>query len=81
MRDYQTFEEGERQTKHEFSDIIMLKYSLNGHSKLGIINLNLSYNSEKDDLQYLHIEYSDDEIKSFVDKNPSLLIKLESLRN
>ena len=81
MRDYQTFEEGERQTKHEFSDIIMLKYSLNGHSKLGIINLNLSYNSEKDDLQYLHIEYSNDEIKSFVDKNPSLLIKLESLKN
>ena len=81
MRYFKNFEYGERQSNHEFYDIIFIKFSLNGHSKLGIINLNLSYNSEKDDLQYLHIEYSDDEIKSFVDKNPSLLIKLESLRN
>ena len=44
-------------------------------SNIGIINLNLSYDFDKDELDYLHIEYSDDEIKSFVDKNPSLLIK------
>ena len=80
MRDYQTFEEGDPQRERGFSDTILLKYPLNGDSKIGIINLNLSYDFDKDELDYLHIEYSDDEIKSFVDKNPSLLGKIDSLR-
>ena len=79
MGKYEPFER-DPQRKHDIWDTILLKYSLNGESKFGTIKLNLSYNFDKDELDYLSIEYSDNDIKSFVNKNPSLLTKIESLR-
>ena len=40
-----------------------------------------SYNSHHDRLDYLSIAYSDDEIKNYLEENPSVLSKIYSHMN
>jgi hypothetical protein len=62
-------------------DTILLKYSLRGEPKFGVINLNFSYDFGKDELDYIHIDYSDKDIKSLLETNPSILSKIELFRS
>jgi hypothetical protein len=66
--------------KQLVSDTILLKYISKGQSNEGIINLKFSYNSHKETLEFLYVDYSDDEIKSYVEENPSVLSKIYSQR-
>jgi hypothetical protein len=54
MSEYEPFER-DPQRKHDVLDTILLQYSLNGESKFGTIKLYLSYNFDKDELDYLNI--------------------------
>ena len=64
-----------------FSEIIMLRYPLDGEIQSGVIRLNFGLNSHKTEMDYLGIEYSDLDIQSYVESNPAVLTKIESLRN
>ena len=59
----------------------MLKYPLNGDTKSGVIRLNFRLNSHETEMDFLSIEYCDQDIQLYVENNPSLLTKIESLRN
>jgi len=72
---------GAPKKKYGIWDTILLKYSLRGEPKFGVINLKFSYDFAKDELDYLHIDYSDEGIKSLVETNPSILSKIESFRS
>jgi hypothetical protein len=61
--------------------VILLKYSLNGQHKFGVVKRNVCYNFDKDELNYLDVAYSDDEIKSHVQNNSFVLDKIESFRS
>ena len=62
-------------------EIIMLKYPYNGKTKSGMIKLEFALNLEDDRFEFRRIEYSDDDIRSYVRKNPSILTKVQSIRN
>ena len=66
--------------KRLHSEIIMLKYQYNGESKNGIIRLNLRLNSDETEMDFSNIEYSDMDIRSYIENNPSVLTKMEGLR-
>jgi len=61
-------------------DTILLRYNSNGKSTDGIIKINYSYNPNQQTLEYKYIDYSDDEIKNYVEENPSVLSKIYSHR-
>jgi hypothetical protein len=65
---------------NNFSEIIMLRYPLDGEIQSGVIMLNFGFNSHKTEGDYLGIEYSDKEIQSYVEGNPAVLSRIESLR-
>jgi hypothetical protein len=66
---------------NNFSEIIMLQYPLNGDTKSGIIRLNFRLNSHGTEMDFLSIEYCDQDVLSYVENNPSVLTKIDSLRN
>ena len=72
---------GASKKKYGIWDAILLKYSLHGEPKFGVINLNFSYDFAKDELNYINLDYSDEDIKSLVETNPSILSKIESFRS
>jgi hypothetical protein len=69
------------QVKSEFTDTILLKYTSNGDTRTGIIKIKRAINTRKEEIEYLGIEYSDDGIKSYVETNPSVLAKIDDVRN
>ncbi|HEX7179062.1 MAG TPA: hypothetical protein VF220_04990 [Nitrososphaeraceae archaeon] len=74
------FENEGSKRNQEISNVILLNYSSNGDQKFGVVKLNVCYNFDKDELNYLDIAYSDDDIKSFIAKNPFVLSKIGSSR-
>jgi hypothetical protein len=79
--DNESHKNGALKKEYGIWDTILLKYFLSGEPKFGVINLNFSYDFGKDELDYLHIDYSDEDIKSLVENNPSILSKIESFRS
>ena len=61
-------------------DTILLRYNSNGKSTDGIIKINYSYNPNQQTLEYKYIDYSDKEIKNYVEENTSVLSKIYSHR-
>jgi hypothetical protein len=57
----------------------LLKYSLDGEQKFGVVKRNVCYNFDKDELNYLDVAYSD-EIKSHMQNNSFVLNKIESFK-
>ena len=66
--------------KSEFADVILLQYPSNGDNRQGTIRIKRAINLRKDEIEYLGIEYSDENIKHFVEKNPSVLAKIDGIR-
>jgi hypothetical protein len=64
-----------------YSELIMLKYPCNGESKSGIITIDFRLNSHGFEPELSSIEYSDIDIRTYVEKNPSVLDKINNLRN
>ena len=67
--------------KSEFADVIVLHYPSNGDTRTGTIKIKRVINLSKEEIEYLGIEYSDERIKSYVEKNPSVLAKIDDIRN
>ena len=70
----------DRLSEVQFTDMIFLDYSTNGDSKNGFINVNMAVNLHTAEIRYTGIEYSDEKIKTYVEKNPSVLAKINYLR-
>ena len=66
---------------NNFSEIIMLRFPYNGETKSRIIRLNFRLNSHGTEMDFLSIEYYDQDVLSYVENNPSVLTKIDSLRN
>ena len=71
---------GNRLSEVEFTDMIFLDYSTNPDSKNGFIKVNMAVNLHTEEIRYTGIEYSDEKIKTYVEKNPSVLAKINYLR-
>jgi hypothetical protein len=67
-------------SKVEFSDMIFLDYCTNGHWNNGSIKVNMAVNVNTEEMRYIGTEYSDEKIKTYVEKNPSILGKINYLR-
>ena len=54
--------------------------SANGDTKSGYVKVNLAVNLQAEEMRYTGIEYSDEKIKRYVEKNPSVLAKINYSR-
>jgi hypothetical protein len=63
------------------SKLIFLKYDENGESNTGIIKIKFTYNIGADTLDYGGIDYSDNNIQAFVERNPYVLSKIDFQMN
>jgi hypothetical protein len=61
--------------------LIFLKYNEKGESKTGIIKIKFNYNIEVHTLNYAGIDYSDNNIQSFVERNPFVLSTIDFQMN
>jgi hypothetical protein len=52
---------------------MFIKYEERGKSKTGIIRIKFNYNTEDHTLNYAGIDYSDNDIQSFIERNPNIL--------
>ena len=68
-------------TKNNLTELVCVSYALENEIKSGVIKLYLTLDMEKDKLRYRGIDYSDPDLKSYVERNPSVLTKINSLRN
>jgi hypothetical protein len=66
---------------NNLSKLIFLKYNEKGESKTGIIKIKFNYNIEDHTLNYAGIDYSDNNIQSFVERNPYVLSKIDFQMN
>jgi hypothetical protein len=71
---------GNKLREVEFTDMIFLDYRTNGDSKNGFVKVNMAVNLHTEQIRYMGIEYSDEKIKTYVEKNPSVLAKINYLR-
>jgi hypothetical protein len=58
----------------------MLKYSTEGQAKTGIIKIHLALDTGNDKFEYRDIEYSDYDLQRYLEKNPSVLTKINSIQ-
>ena len=63
------------------SKLIFLKYNENGEPKTGIIKVKFNYNTDDRSLDYGGINYSDNNIQAFVERNPYVLSKIDFQMN
>jgi len=70
LRQHEYFNRLGFQERQLVTDNILLKYFLNGQSKEGIIKMYFSYNSHRDKLDYLFMDYSDEQVKNYVEEIP-----------
>lgn len=63
------------------SKVIFLKYEEKGESKTGIIKIKFSYNTEDHTLNYAGIQYSDNNIQSYIERNPNILRDIDFQMN
>ena len=61
--------------------LIFLKYNEKGEPKTGIIKIKFNYNIGADALDYGGIDYSDNNIQAFVERNPYVLNKIDFQMN
>jgi hypothetical protein len=71
---------GNRLSEIEFTDMLFLDYDINGDSKNGFVKVNMAVNLHTEEIRYMGIEYSDEKIKTYVEKNPLVLGKINYLR-
>ena len=71
---------GNRLSEVEFTDMLFLDYGINGDSKNGFVKVNMAVNLHTEEIRYMGIEYSDEKIKTYVEKNPSVLGKINYLQ-
>ena len=60
--------------------LIMLKYISDGQDKYGVVKIHLGLNLEDKDLEYKGIEYSDYELREYLENNQSVLTRIHSIR-
>ena len=60
---------------------MFIKYEEGGKSETGIIKIKFSYNMEDDTLDYAGIEYSDNNIQSYIERNPNILSEIDFQMN
>jgi hypothetical protein len=60
-------------TLSNVSKLMFIKYEEGGKSKTGIIRIKFNYNTEDHTLNYAGIDYSDNNIQSFIERNPNIL--------
>jgi hypothetical protein len=58
------------------TNAIVLKYCSEGETKSGIVRIHLAFNHDNDDLEYKGVEYSDDDLRRYLETNPSILTKI-----
>ena len=63
------------------SKLMFLKYNDNGEPKTGIINVKFNYNIGDDELDYGGINYSDNNIQAFMERNPYVLSDIDFQMN
>jgi len=62
-------------------DAVLLKYTIDGATKTGIVKIHLGFDLNNDELEYKGIEYSDYELRRFLESDPTVLTKIHSLRS
>ena len=65
---------------NHITDVIMLKYISDGQDKYGVVKIHLGLNLEDKDLEYKGIEYSDYELREYLENNQSVLTRIHSIR-
>jgi hypothetical protein len=60
---------------------MFIKYEEGGRSETGLIKIKFSYNTEDDTLDYAGIEYSDNNIQSYIERNPNILSEIDFQMN
>jgi hypothetical protein len=60
-------------TLSNVSKLMFIEYEEGGKSKTGIIRIKFNYNTEDHTLNYAGIDYSDNNIQSFIERNPNIL--------
>jgi len=65
----------------KLSKLIFLKYNEKGEPKTGIIKIKFNYNTGADRLDYSGIDYGDNNIQAFVERNPYVLNKIDFQMN
>ena len=66
---------------NHITDVIMLKYRSDGQDKYGVVKIHVGLNLEDKDLEYNGIEYSDYELREYLENNPSVLTKIHTMRS
>jgi hypothetical protein len=62
-------------------DTVLLKYTVDGATKTGIVKIHLGFDLNIDELEYKGIEYSDYELRRFLESDPTVLTKIHSVRS
>ena len=60
------------------TDMIFLRYALEGESKTGTITVELEYSSSSCSINYINVHYSDPELTKHVEGNPRVLRNIDS---
>ena len=55
------------------SKLMFLEYEERGKPETGIIRIKFDYNTEDHTLNYAGIDYSDNNIQSYIERNPNIL--------
>ena len=55
------------------SKLMFLEYEERDKSETGIIRIKFDYNTEDHTLNYAGIDYSDNNIQSYIERNPNIL--------
>ena len=63
------------------SKLMFIKYEEGGKSETGIIKIKFNYNLADDTLDYAGIEYSDNGIQSYRERNPNILSEIDFQMN
>jgi hypothetical protein len=65
---------------NHITDVVMLKYRSDGQDKYGVVKIHMGLNLEDKDLEYKGIEYSDYELREYLENNQSILTRIHSIR-
>ena len=61
-------------------DAVLLKYKSHGVTKRGMVKIHLGLDLDNENLEYRGIEYSDYEVREFLENDPSVLSRIQSTR-
>ncbi len=60
------------------TDIVFLKYPVDGITRSGMLTIEFEYSSSRCSINYLDIKYSDPELSKHVECNPRVLRNIDS---